>query len=371
MLFVIDDSLASNLTDETTIEALGVMATACREGKHALFAKRGVLKQFSECSDLSRPTRSLYKKLASKASLFPDWIKIYAEVSSNITILSKESIRDNSKTVIKIPTSLINSSVMQETILLCENINDGEFIGQIALKFYKYKQPVNINLIHCYSKQNGGGNTTHLPYAENIRQKKLCLCILDSDKSAPGYDIGETAKRVQRVHDTPPQDYTSFLSHYHVLEVRELENLIPTPFYIDFSSNIPDHKKGVAFLQNTLANPDVQRYSDLKKGLKLYKLLENSQSALFRFWEPILQTQEISLICSQPTSCSNLASCQCSVVPGLGDKILERIQEFVAQKPERELFEKIQEAQLETDWLELGQLIFDWCCASNTNQLAG
>lgn len=235
MLILIDSSVVDdgdeNTWDDETVVALEYLATARREGKHSVIAKRETLNKIRQCSRLSQKTRDVYTKLyndsTQKFRSYPSVVKRYIEIVK--PWLEPQVVDNSGKKIIKVaPGFFKDSKLVQETILLCENSDDAVLYETIA-KVYLIWNNINAQIV-C-DRRGGGGNTISSEYI-NIEQAKkcFCLCIVDSDKIAPDGKLGSTASGL------PQSDSTCTNTQTVILDCREIENLIPNSILSELPS---------------------------------------------------------------------------------------------------------------------------------------
>ena len=149
---------------------------------------------------------------------------------------------------------------------MCENLQDTEFYKIIAETFCKWKR---LNIKPKFEPSLGGGNTISTVY-ENIQNKKkrLCLCIVDSDKLSPNSSLGSTARNIKQKDDN-----TSVTTLLYILPVRELENLIPLSILSELMSKNGDRENPFKQLEKIEESSvkEIRNFLDIKEGTRLKK----------------------------------------------------------------------------------------------------
>lgn len=153
---------------------------------------------------------------------------------------------------------------------ICENDSDCfvyTSIGKWFMRVNNFKAPLSL-----YFDGSGGchGAKERIQKHRDINQ--ICLCILDSDKWHKNRPINPAARDCARAHDKPGIGYRCL-----ILEVRELENLLPLN-YIDIvfsaTKELTDHsdrvrdKRYFDYLKNSQFSLDILPYFDYKLGIK-------------------------------------------------------------------------------------------------------
>ncbi|EHJ14461.1 MULTISPECIES: hypothetical protein [Crocosphaera] len=333
MLIKIDVSVVqsfenSNSWPDDLIIALENLALARREGKHSIIADLNTLKIIAKCSDLSKNAKISYKKILNDRPKFKAYLSHVSRYIEIIHPCNVNKIDSNSgKDIIKLPYTFFNDSeTIQKSILLCENLQDTEFYKIIAETFCKWKR---LNIKPKFEPSLGGGNTISTVY-ENIQNKKkrLCLCIVDSDKLSPNSSLGSTARNIKQKDDN-----TSVTTLLYILPVRELENLIPLSILSELMSKNGDRENPFKQLEKIEESSvkEIRNFLDIKEGTRLKKIV-NEPSSVKDFWKDKLDklpnySNDIDEWCYENWSCCDpdpkKKSCKCKISLGFGQKILE------------------------------------------------
>ncbi len=379
MLFVIDESLANALDGESgsvknsAIEAISLIAQAHREGNHLIYAERITLDKIMSYSSLFGPrTVRIYEKildnLPTQRSYF-NAISRYIEVVADANVLEvrDERIKERCIKVIRLSSSYIRIPLVSKTKILGENETDIKFYEKIAQTYLSWNRLGNIKL--SYLSHGGGGDTTATAY-KTIQETKeqLCLCIADSDREFPDDKEGVTAKKLIDID----VKFQSPLCKLLILDVREIENLIPISIYKKAVCH-KEQKETITILEklesSTIPNiRNARKYLDIKKGLKLWRFFHASSSKEFlAYWKSVLVELKIQFVCTLPTSeeqCNgDKDKCQCIAINGLGSQILGEVIKALAEKIKRRE-EIVVCKSLEEEWKNIGEMIISWCCGS-------
>ncbi|MDX2005385.1 MAG: hypothetical protein SFU83_08925 [Meiothermus sp.] len=288
-----------------------------------------------------------------------DVVSWYVLVVGYSEVLELESIGD--KHVIKIWAGYLeNFNLLSETVFLAENHDDVEFYQSITEIYQSATDNGKIKLV--FEPRGGGGHTTVAEYNSiQNRRDRLCLCILDSDFRYQGSSHGQTCSAVMRIDD-PLQP----LCVVHTLQVREIENLIPTSFYAEAVTGDPNREKALQSLVEieSVASGKARHFVDLKKGHRLYELLSvSSDSPKYQYWKSILEALGTSIVCAAPNHCNRREECICVTFFGFGDAILRYLLNFIKQK--KAVGTPLQiDAKTQDEWRECCELIIAWCCGS-------
>ena len=366
MLLFLDSSLISGIgTDPSVVDALDLIAHSRRLGNHIVFGKRDIIKFLATCNLISDTSRAVYRKLYED---LPTTSSYLSEINLLVEIVLEDVLelieRGNSKVIRASIKYFSNLSLLTETALLSENHDDVSFYKRLATTYLQLKNLGNIYI--KYEPRGGGGQTTARDFQTlQSSKQRFCLCILDSDRKAPDLDIGDTAKAVLRAKDSNQP-----LCDICVLKVREIENLIPAIIYREIFENDVNKRDAISFLEfiDNSQHNEVRNYLDLKKGLKLYKILREEPQRQFRiYWLSVAQNfrDQLSPVCyacldKEVCSQGTFEKCQCFITLGFGDSIMSKVEENYLSRDFSPLISDLVRAE----WERLGATITFWCCAS-------
>lgn len=330
------------------------------EKKHIILASKDLFKAVVSSNVFSRRIRNLAEYLLTnyrELRTIPEKVSTHIEIDLNLqqTDLQKQEGR---------PRRLgygffIDSESVQRANFLCEDLMDCNFYKFIG-DFYKNEVDAN-GLVINLEFRNGGGSGTKKNYDELIRNNKMCLCILDSDKKHPHGAKGDTSLAFNGVADKN-------FSHHFVLEMHEAESLIPMELINQALESGKINRAHVAVYDSFLRVFDVdetaKKYLDHKKGLEVNAAAEIDEKVRMEYWKNI-----IPRINGIPKNrCLTRLECECrepcKVVEGFGDRLLSHIIEELEETSPRKLHSFIKD-NLYDDWFTIGKEIFSWGCALN------
>jgi len=242
----------------------------------------------------------------------------------------------------------LDSVTIQKTILLGENPSDAEIYKIISDYYQKQK---NINYRCLYEARGGGGNTVVKEYKPiHSQEERFCLCILDSDiRYAQQTTYGDTAKFVV---DYDKQNTKNYKTTIKIIEVLELENLLPLKFYKDTYS----HKSDVICDIEKILSKDsnFKKYFDFKKGVSCKYDIEKAtcKEYLKTYFCPLIEKANITLKSEK-------------LLNGFQGKNTDILQDFI-KKDLTYIFESINnDSFVKPYWDELGKLIASHILAPN------
>ena len=366
MIFKIDKSCldAINNKDRDSIIALDDLASNRRKGKNFIFAEKSVLEALYK-ADISEGAKQVFYSLFSKSSedkLYLQAVNKYINVVDKVIEpqIGKNGNKEEFKVELK---SLKDSDIYDYTVLITENQNDSEFYKLIGKYYARSKNIIKSKIM--FDPKPGGGDTTVkiLSVTVNNATKKLCLCIVDSDKKFPKDTGGDTKKHIEKfIKEHPVQDIWKVI----ILDVHEIENLLPISYIEKCSKDVSTSSNTIKFLNHLISSypiPEAIFYFDMKDGIKKEKFIcknpNNSEiqkkfneNANFRYyWHNYVISYGINI---------NTVSSE-HIINGIGKKILEKIiKEFSSQEISLE-----KDDYLKDKWISLGRDIFSWGCVGD------
>lgn len=246
------------------------------------------------------------------------------------------------------PLTLDSFEIHEEAHLIVENIDDAEFYKIVANYIIAKKAGFSINFL----ARQGGGVTIHTVAQQELDYNcHLCLAIADSDKKYLGDTIGSTASKLAEL-----KSKSDFLEIYILDKVCEIENLIPYNVLSYFSS-----KRQKEHLKKNLS------FFDFKCGLK-YKEVQSLEKN--NYWISIFGTD--AKIPQPETVNEGNKDKTINGFEGYGSDILSKVLDLAkSDKPISHSIHNpsdLRPSQLE-EWTNIGQLLFDWCCAGRPIRL--
>lgn len=274
MIFYLTDSLRIKDSDTESYKknlrhSLRNIAVSAIENSHGVFGDYEILK---DCIEIFKGDEELYgyfrQLLTNWYSMpVPQCITYYVEVvrdnpsdrvSGNCTI-AQRVIDDFSKQVTIHPCNLV-----------CEDGTDCLFYGFLVKQFIKHNN-IKAN-VRYYNDGCGGCCHAYDKVQSHLSLKQVCLCILDSDKVYPEKKVNSEAMPCIKLNEKSICGYRCV-----VLEVHEVENLLPLIYVIHAIKESQDYSKyelckeqlkHFEYLVNSSIASDILPYYDYKDGIK-------------------------------------------------------------------------------------------------------
>lgn len=362
MLLVLDESLLDNINNveqrDDVVSALEEVALSFSKGVHLVFATRRILDSFRNCDLLSITTKKVFQKLYEKNAqlgiyrgFFSRQLKI---VVSDVNIFTEEQ---GDVKFICVSTKFIRQKLFLTSLplFLTENIIDSRFYKLLA-QVYLVRSRASVKLVYC--PRGGGGSQIYNEYFSiQEEQNYLCLCIADSDVKFPRGHLGDTAQRLCEVENPD-----MLLCETAILEVREIENLLPIPALSLVVDGTAERRCFLNNLETMIARKKgYEFFIDFKRGLSLKSIYEAEDDNYQNYWNSLPTEIGINTPCVAQQHCNDVDNCHCGV-PGFGNQTLENTLEKLSNMTPHKFSEMIND-ELLCEYLRLGQIISAWFCA--------
>jgi len=320
------------------------------EGKHLVIISPKNVKSILDNGGLDSFTENYLrhyfshnKGALSSLSLFNRVIKIVPSISDETSytdMLTKKEF------VCIEMQRFLDTANFQKTILLGENGSDIKVYALMA-EFYRRESKLLSFKIN-FKGQGGGGSTISKEY-ETIHNSKedFCFCLMDSDRKNPDMCLGDTAKKV--VEFSEKNFMVNFKCSYFVIDVLELENLLPKSFYVNYYENFHLEKKGGIDKLEKLQGIDKKsiNYFDFKNGLgSLGKITDES---VMMYWYDLISRSNIKC-----DICIDSHALEYGYIKGYGDNILVN---FLKLKENDSFYFINLDKKIKNKWLELGEIL--------------
>lgn len=342
--------------ESQALDVLRDLAFGFKKCCHVVYTDRKFLDNIDHIDGLSTEEKKVYKIVGQKMTSYMNFYRAFA-FHAYVTF-DKATTMTSNMAIIN-PSEVNTFEWFSKTHLLTENLTDASFY-EYVVAYYMRK-----NKINGFKKESqnipGGGDTT-VQYCESqIRDRKqFCLAIVDSDLKYKGGSLKETSSKVKKCID----DNKPFNCQYYVIEeLSEIENMIPLQVISSNSQykNKQIIKEGLQFCLD---------YFDFKKGLTTDELINEE---FYKYWiSEIKHLKEISEIVedyrNKAVKCgSRLAyekEKQTTLIEGFGEKLLVTIMDSNEAKVAlRKVIDKDLTPSQSIVWYNMGQIIFEWCCA--------
>lgn len=247
-----------------------------------------------------------------------------------------------------------NNDRTMPTMFLSENPVDVDFYKKIGEPFSKVKR---VNTGINFTPFNGGGSQTKDFYQKFKNDKKICLCIIDTDKKHPAGGEGSTAGRFRR--EERNLNDTVFVK---VLDVHEIECLIPleviekTLIHNKSSSAVIDNLDSIKSI--SFKHPRFRHFFDHKKGIDLKKAIHLDVTHGEHYLPAILEDKK-----TKTYNCLNQKKCHgcnsCYEINGFGENLLAHSLLVLERENLRTL---TIDPALSIYWDNIGKLVLNWGC---------
>ena len=140
-----------------------------------------------------------YLKVFNELQNIPCLLKIIEKSEKTIIFEEIEYNGNKVKTVI-LSLDKIERTYFEQAHILVENINDANLYSYLAT-LYLNKKNLKLFELKLYAI-NGGGNQIYNQYKTSFKtEKKIGICITDSDKSYPSSEYGNTTEKLLEEKD--------------------------------------------------------------------------------------------------------------------------------------------------------------------------
>lgn len=195
-------------------------------GHHILLSSRDVLDRLLELEVWSRREHAALQRIRQG---YPQFAGLARDAEFTVLALpdGAPKIREENNQKFILPlTAFGDATACQPFFLLVENeASDGRFYSVLldcmARELGLGKSP-NLN------PWGGGGSTISRAYVTAATRGQPFFCIVDSDKKTPNSSYGSTAASFLAAVESCE---ALSISGYHILCVREMENLVPVSIY--------------------------------------------------------------------------------------------------------------------------------------------
>ena len=370
MILQLVNEQQANWNDSSLIDAIENILRAFSEKKHIVLASSFLfdnVKGNEKFSEKIRNTASVAKQYSRdfNALIKNNYVNSFIQIDLSQKDYFKE-LEKNGKRVLKSGFGFFTDSfVTQNTSLIGEALDDSKFYVQIG-DFYIRNNPILNKFALNYCSSNGGGCQTAKVYNDILQQKRLCYCIVDSDKkhSYINSHRGETCKAFFKKAGEFKETLFHQFGQVRILDVHEVESIIPFNILVKI---VEDRERGEAQIKTIQRlyrmiekGSDIRKYLDHKKGLTKQKAQELDKK-YNKYYIP-----ELNKLLGKNNKCfmhedDENINCDdnCYSFAPMGNKLLTNSLEILKEKTiDKNEIDKITLPY----WELIGKEIFSWCC---------
>lgn len=373
MLFNLRDSIFDNIDEPEVFDLLVNVHLSYKNGSHLFYITRSQNDKIQD-SNLNSQIKETFKRIMNESMKLKTFLQ-------NSTLKVYIHFKERSHPLENIINEIwicshyaVSNNILIPTIILSENQGDIEVYNYIAQYYNKYISKENFGI--NFSRRGGGGSTTKDElYNINIHDRKLCLCLSDTDKKYPTCNYGSTLKDLQAMQSV----YGIPLTKIFIYEAHEIENLLPTHIIIKALQDInpKDNRinstKSIDDFLKKCNDQRIYMYLDIKLGI-LGKHLFDQTSEFFKYWSTHLIRANTNgfpfhCTCSSADPTSHTQNCTCAVIQGLGKRVAQPVSNYL-----RDTISSIQKdpflpySPVYDYWVTIGKEVIEWCCAPLNRQ---
>jgi hypothetical protein len=260
-----------------------------------------------------------------------------------------------------IPLAELARANLKPAILLAEDLTDAKVFLHSARHFAVHAELAGSEL--NAELRGGGGRNTSRELEQVIHARSSwCLCITDGDQIAPNAPLGQLSSECRE-----RCEHTNWVAFHYSLPVREIENLVPP----ELMAHALDAHQAAAWdaIKGCLqARSDLRAYCDYKEGVTLrsvYKLDGGTPAG--QYWLKVVtelhETRVFRSDCFSNNNCADPQACRCVVIPGLGDRLLDKLLRFLEERSWHSSYKLICRSEALPMWLAVGEIVFEWFCS--------
>lgn len=358
MLIEFDDSCMEIFDNNTEYKTFfNKLSYEIFENKNYYYLSKKMLEFLFKNDKLDDEPKQKYKRLFEKS--FEDKL-ILKSVNRKLKIVANtdfsEDIKRNDAEYIMTLDTFIKIGIPNKMNIIAENFSDCKFYRYMG-NAYRIKEKIKsvkieLELIHA------GGSTIYEAYTEKMKERKISILFIDTDKKYKSCNPGETLRKL--INEITKLKNKNELKEYielQILDVHEAENLIPITMMkkILASRNALNQKKKTFdfFDQCINANKiEALKYFDLKNGIEIGKLNDKQYKV---YWKS--KIEEVGETFDE----NNL-------LKGVKKDLLVQALKYLGDNIENEKFwEENIDTYMETEWNNLGQIVYSYGCARERN----
>lgn len=200
------------------LEALDNLGEAGFRRDHLVLGDRAAILEILRVTDLSRRARAYFQSVATKLTTLGAIARVIRPTFVDVNAISAHQ----GATGVVVPIAHFKSlHSLERALLLCEHMYDCTLAEEFSLARLRGLGLARIGRLSLRHVVGGGGGIHLTLSTYQLDAETLGVCIIDSDRAHPFDALGTTASTAKGVFEE------GWKWCLHIIEARELENLIP------------------------------------------------------------------------------------------------------------------------------------------------
>ncbi len=351
MLIVLSDDVALQLLEQHLQQ--NIVATVTRllsnyaDGHHIILLAPRYCKAIEQRADIfSNAERASAAKIRARHADYGDLVN---HVRTKAIIVSAGNAPQFIANDWHVPVEWIAANPLTKSHLVCEDLYD---ISVMRAAGEDHLRTINLNsFVIQASPLSGGGNNTHRVLADAaLVEQKICLCIVDSDKTSPTSNLGNTAAQCTNV-------LGDGLYMVVMTNGRSIENSIP--WRLINRARRPDSTDSLVHLERN--SPTATAHLDFKGGFRGHDLKGLPDQRCVTYWTAASVASIGPAVCCA-TSCQAVdhPNCTYRLHEGFGRTLLKDVGDWLQSNQQPRRHEQYIPSPNHDDWHRLGGIVADY-----------
>lgn len=359
MWMVLDESLIQTDPAAANVRsALEQLFYAVGRGEHAIAASPSVARHLLQVElspipkTVLRQVLDMAPDLLARLHVAKSKVRIVAQGMQPARLIGPEW---------SLPLEWIRQNGVPISCILGENMRDAELFRICAM--HQAALVRTGNSIRLDIGSGGGADTPRVLATEIETQRRIFLCITDSDRACPCAPQSHTSNECARITNA-----STWISHHFALIEREIENLLPANLVDDvvLSLSPSDLDSRLSALREiSVGNTEAWAYFDLKEGTPLRAMFGACCDFWAEFKDHAICRNGSKQQCLDEERCvaATRDECKCVIAPPLGQKILDHVCAYVAKHSLHATAKRSSTSINGARWAEIGAMVAEWGAA--------
>lgn len=261
MLITINKDLEENIAQicaTGTIAALRGLTNLLQsqaDQRHLVAIPQNICRILEDCARLSEEQRGVAKKIRAR---YPELAQLKNILPTYATVVAIGEHPFKEGGFWRLPLNWIAKNGLSETHLVCEDLYDCD-ICQEAARDYLNAASLPQLMLRFDQTPGGGGNTHRVLLNKAVEGQRICICLVDSDRSNPSSGLGQTAENCSMIKGEG-------LYEVCMTPGREIENHIPVKIIDKIRSDWEGATPSQSYTRFNQNNQQILLFADLKRG---------------------------------------------------------------------------------------------------------
>jgi hypothetical protein len=362
MLFVIPDDVAAQLGTDSASHvlraALSRLLASFNDGYHVVIMSPQACREVEKSLYFSEAERAAAKSIRNRHADFGS-LAARVQLYGIVTASGDNPARQGNEWLV--PLRWLANHPLGLVELISEDLHDTNVLKGAACDHLE-REGLRAFRIQLHQVPGGGINTGRTLMNAAVVDQRICVCVVDSDRTHPASNVGATAQACLNISGDGVFEVV-------VTNGRSIENLLPWRLIDLFFSDVSP-SPSATLLSMRQRSPFSTSFLNFKSGICGHEFLKSGPQACDIYWKEVgAATVGEPACCPSICNADKAASCQHTIHSGFGRPLLGKVSDWINENLAFGRANKYLPSPNDSDWRQIGQLIGAYALGVNPRRI--